>query len=66
MDLKTLLSIINMLKNDISSSVFNEIEDNSSSSTVSKAYNKGYKNALIEHLEELEDIYENELLIQCI
>lgn len=55
-----------MLKNDISSSVFNEIEDNSSSSTVSKAYNKGYKNALIEHLEELEDIYENELLIQCI
>lgn len=52
MDIKTLECIIQMITDDLESPVFQE-ED---ATVTSREYNNGYKNALIEMREELQDI----------
>ena len=52
MDTKTLEYVIQMITDDLASPIFQEEDRNLDS----REYNSGYKNALIEMREELQDI----------
>lgn len=60
MDKETVLKIIQLLTEDLESPAFTE----ENVSDESKHYNEGYKNALIEFKEQLEDLVEFDAQIQ--